>query len=97
MKKLAAVMMSAAMVVCMVSVVFAFGASKKVGTIKSVDTEASSIVLTDKKDKDITLDVSKKVDLSEVKVGDKVQVKIKKDVVVKIGAPKKRSKAAVGC
>lgn len=92
MKKVAAVLAVAVLVVSLASLVFAGDAKK--ATIKSVDAKAGTIVLTiDGKDE--TLKADKSVDLGKVKAGDKVEATVEKDTVMSIKSAK--PKAAVGC
>ncbi|HEY6011220.1 MAG TPA: hypothetical protein VIX18_07085 [Nitrospirota bacterium] len=93
MKKVAAILAVAVLVVSLASLVFAGDAKK--ATIKSVDAKAGTIVLTiDGKDE--TLKADKSVDLGKVKAGDKVEATVEKDTVMSIKAAAK-PKAAVGC
>ena len=92
MKKVAAVLAVAVLVISLASLVFAGDAKK--ATIKSVDAKAGTIVLTiDGKDE--TLKADKAVDLGKVKAGDKVEATVEKDTVTSLKAAK--PKAAVGC
>lgn len=93
MKKVAAILAVAVLVVSLASLVFAGDAKK--ATIKSVDAKAGTIVLTiDGKDE--TLKADKSVDLGKVKAGEKVEATVEKDTVMSIKAAAK-PKAAVGC
>jgi preprotein translocase subunit YajC len=92
MKKVAAVLAVAVLVVSLVSFVFAADAKK--GTIKSVDAKAGTVVLTEG-GKDATLNADKSVDLGAVKAGDKVEVTVEKDTIMTL--KKAKPKAAVGC
>jgi len=95
MKKIAAVLAVMIMVVSLVSLVYA--ADMKKGTIKGVDAKAGTVVFcAEGTTTDITLKADKAVDLSKVKVGDKVEVSVEKDMMKSIKAVAK-PKAAVGC
>jgi hypothetical protein len=93
MKKVSAVLAVVVLVVSLVSLAFA---GTKMGTVKSVDAKAGTIVLT-MDGKDETLKADKSVDLSKCKAGDKVEVSVEKDVVKSIKAAAAKPKAAVGC
>ena len=93
MKKVAAVLSVAVLVVSLVSLVFAAEAKK--GTVKSVDVKAGTIVFTADGGKDETLKADKSVDLSSVKAGEKVEISVEKDMVMSLKAAKRR--APVGC
>lgn len=98
MKKIAVVLATAVLVVALVSLAFASAA--KMGTVKSVDAKAGTVVLT-MDGKDETLKADKSVDLGKVKAGDKVEVTVEKDTIKSMkaaaaaAAPAK--KAPVGC
>lgn len=97
MKKIAVVLATAVLVVALVSLAFASGA--KMGTVKSIDAKAGTVVLT-MDGKDETLKADKSVDLGKVKAGDKVEVTVEKDTIKSMkaaaaAAPAK--KAPVGC
>jgi uncharacterized membrane protein len=95
MKKIAAVLAAAVMVVAMVSMVFA--ADMKKGTIKSVDAKAGTVVFcAEGGTTDTTLKADKSVDLGKVKAGEKVEVTVEKDMM-KSMKPAAKPKAAVGC
>jgi len=100
MKKIAAALAVVVLVVSMVSLSFAAGMEK--GTIKSVDAKAGTVVFcAEGTNKDVTLKADKSVDLSKIKVGDKVEASIEKDTLKNVmaapaaAAPAK--KAPVGC
>jgi len=95
MKKIAAVLAVAVLVVSMVSLVFA--AESKTGTIKAVDAKAGTVVFCAEGGKDETLKADKSVDLGKVKAGEKVTVSVDKDTVKEIKAAAAKPKAAVGC
>lgn len=98
MKKAAVVLTVAVLVVSLVSLVFA--AEMKMGTIKAVDAKAGTVTFCPEgTTTDMTLKADKSVDLSKVKVGDKVEASIEKDALkaVKAAAPAAKPKAAVGC
>ena len=95
MKKVFAILAVVVLVVSLASL--AFAADTKMGTIKSVDAKAGTIVLTID-GKDATLKADKSVDLSKCKAGDKVEVSVEKDMVKSIkAAAAAKPKAAVGC
>ena len=97
MKKIAVVL---AVIVLVASVMsFAIAAETKMGTIKSVDAKAGTVVLT-VDGKDMALKADKGVDLSKCKAGDKIEASIEHDMlkgVKEAAAPKAKPKAAVGC
>lgn len=98
MKKVAAVLAVVVLVVSLVSLVFA--AEAKMGTIKGVDAKAGTVTFCQEgTSTDMKLKTDKSVDLSKVKVGDKVEVSVEKDTVksMKAAAPAAKPKAAVGC
>jgi Cu/Ag efflux protein CusF len=95
MKKITAVLAAAVLVVAMASMVFA--ADMKKGSIKGVDTKAGTVVFCPEgTTAEMTLKADKAVDLSKVKVGDKVEVSVEKDMM-KSMKPAAKPKAAVGC
>ena len=96
MKKIAAVLAVAILVVSLVSMVFAADAKK--GTIKGVDTKAGTITFcAEGTTTDMTLKAGKDVDLSKVKADTKAEIMVDKDTVTEIKAMKAKPKAAVGC
>ncbi len=100
MKKVAVVLAVVVLVVSMVSLVFA--AEAKMGTIKSVDTKAGTVVFCPEgTTTDMTLKADKTVDLSKIKAGEKVEVSIDKNALKSVkaapAAPAAKPKAAVGC
>ncbi|HUI45074.1 MAG TPA: hypothetical protein VL122_03650 [Nitrospirota bacterium] len=97
MKKVAAILVVVVLVVSMAS--FVFAAESKMGTIKSVDTQAGTVVFcAEGSTTDVTLKADKSVDLSKVKAGEKVHVSIDKDMLMHImAAPAAAPKASVGC
>jgi Cu/Ag efflux protein CusF len=103
MKKVIAVLAVVVLVVSMVSLVFAADMNMKKGTIKSVDAKAGTVVFCPEgTTTDMTLKADKSVDLSKVKVGDKVDASIEKDMLKHVmaapaAAPAAKPKAAVGC
>jgi len=83
------------LVVSLVSLVYA--ADMKKGTIKGVDAKAGTVVFcAEGTTTDMTLKADKAVDLSKVKIGDKVEVSVEKDMMKTMKAVAK-PKAAVGC
>ncbi len=106
MKKIVVVLAVAVLVVSLMSL--AFAAETKMGTVKSVDAKAGSVVLT-VDGKDMHLKADKSVDLSKVKVGEKVEASVDKHSLKSIKAeapaaaaapapaPAAKPKAAVGC
>lgn len=108
MKKIASVLAVVAMVVSLVSLVFAADMNMKKGTIKSVDAKAGTVVFcAEGTTVDTTLKADKSVDLSKVKAGEKVEASIEKDMLMHVmaapaaaaapAAPAAKPKAAVGC
>jgi Cu/Ag efflux protein CusF len=98
MKKVAVVLAVVVLVVSLVSLVFA--AESKMGTVKGVDAKAGTMTFCPEgTNTDMKLKADKSVDLSKVKVGDKVEVSVEKDTVkgMKAMAPAAKPKAAVGC
>jgi hypothetical protein len=96
MKKVAAILVVAVLVVSMASLVFAV--ESKMGTIKSVDAKAGTVVFCAEGGiTDVTLTVDKSVDLSKVTAGEKVHVMIDKNVLKNVMAAPAAPKAAVGC
>ena len=94
MKKAAAVLAVAVLVLSMVSLVFA----AQMGTIKSVDAKAGTVVYCAEGGKDMTLKADKSVDLSKLKSGEKVEAVVEKDMLMSVkSAPAARPKASVGC
>lgn len=94
MKKFAGVLVAIVFVVFMSSLVLA--AESKVGTVKSLDTKAGTLVFSPEGGADITLKIDKQADVSKVKAGDKVEVSVEKNTLKQVKAAKK-PKAAVGC
>ncbi len=99
MKKLAAVFAVVALVVSLVSVVFAAGMNMEKGTIKSVDAKAGTVVFcAEGTNKDMTLKADKAVDLGAIKTGEKVEVSIENNMLKHVMvAPAAKPKAPVGC
>ena len=99
MKKIAVVLAVVVLVVSLVSVVFA--AEMQKGTIKSIDAKAGTVVFTADGGKDVTLTADKSVDLSKVKVGDKVEVSVEKNALKSVksaqAAPAAKPRPSVGC
>jgi hypothetical protein len=94
MKKAAAVLAAAILVVSLFSLAFA---AEMKGTIKSVDAKAGTAVFcAEGTTADVTLKADKAVDLSKVKAGDKVMITVDKDTLTSVKAAAK-PKAAVGC
>jgi hypothetical protein len=96
MKKIAAVLAVAVLVVSLVSLVYAAEAKK--GTIKAVDAKAGTITFcAEGTTTDMTLKADKGVDLSKVKADTKAEIMVDKDTVKEIKEMKAKPKAAVGC
>lgn len=97
MKKVAAVLAVALMVVSLFSL--AFAADMQKGTVKAVDAKAGTITFTaDGSTADVVLKADKSVDLGAVKAGEKVEISVEKDTVMSLKeAPKAKKKAPVGC
>jgi cold shock CspA family protein len=98
MKKVAAVLAVAVMVVSLFSL--AIAAEMKKGTVKAVDAKAGTITFTaDGAHADVVLKADKSVDLGAVKAGEKVEISVEKDTVMslKAAAPAAKRKAPVGC
>jgi len=94
MKKAAAILAAAILVVSLFSLAFA-GEMK--GTIKSVDAKAGTAVFcAEGTSADVTLKADKSVDLGKVKAGEKVMITVDKDMLTSVKAAAK-PKAAVGC
>jgi hypothetical protein len=81
MKKIVAVLAVAVFAVVLASVAFAGMAGMEKGTIKSVDAKAGTVVFCPEGGKDMTLKADKGVDLNTLKVGDKVEASVEKDVL----------------
>ncbi len=97
MKRIAVVLAVVVLVASLVSL--AIAAETKMGTIKSLDAKAGTVVLT-VDGKDMTLKADKSVDLGKLKAGEKVEASIEKDTLKSVkaeAAPKAKPKAAVGC
>jgi len=95
MKKVVAILVVAVLVVSMASLVFA--AESKMGTIKSVDAKAGTVVFcAEGGTTDVTLTADKSIDLSKVTAGEKVHVTIDKNMLKHVMAAP-APKAAVGC
>jgi hypothetical protein len=95
MKKAAAILAAAILVVSLFSL--AFAAEPMKGTMKSVDAKAGTAVFcAEGTTADVTLKADKAVDLSKVKAGDKVMITVDKDTLTSVKAAAK-PKAAVGC
>jgi len=97
MKKVAAILAVVVLVISMASLVFA--AESKMGTIKSVDTKAGTVVFcAEGSTADVTLKADKSVDLSKVTPGEKVHVSIDNNMLKHVmPAPAAAPKASVGC
>jgi Cu/Ag efflux protein CusF len=97
MKKVAAVLAVAVMVVSLFSL--AFAAEMQKGTVKAVDAKAGTITFAaDGAHADVVLKADKSVDLSAVKAGEKVEISTENDTVMSLmAAPKAKRKAPVGC
>ena len=96
MKKVVAILVVAVLVISMASLVFA--AESKMGTIKSVDAKAGTVVFcAEGGTTDVTLTADKSIDLSKVKAGEKVHVTIDKDVLKHVMPAPAAPKASVGC
>ncbi len=95
MKKVAAVLAVAVMVVSLFSL--AFAAEMKKGTVKAVDAKAGTMTfVADGTTADVALKADKAVNLGAVKVGDKVEISVEKDTVMSVKAAAAK-KAPVGC
>lgn len=97
MKKVAAVLAVAVMVVSLFSL--AFAAEMQKGTVKAVDAKAGTMTfVADGTTADVVLKADKAVNLGAVKAGDKVEISVEKDTMKSLkaaaAAPKK---APVGC
>ena len=70
-----------------------------IGTIKSVDATAGTVVFrAEGSSRDVTLKADKSIDLSKVKAGERVHIKIDKDTLKQVmAAPAAVPKASVGC
>jgi hypothetical protein len=80
MRKLTAVLAAAIMVVALGSLVFA--AEMQKGTIKSVDAKTGTVVFCPEgTNTDVTLKADDSVDVKSVKVGEKVEVTVDKNVL----------------
>jgi cold shock CspA family protein len=95
MKKFGGVVALIATVVFIASVVIA--ADSKVGTVKSFDAKAGIIVFSPDGGADTTLKVDKQADVSNLKVGDKIEVSIEKDTLTQVKPAAAKRKAPVGC
>ncbi len=108
MKKVAAVLTVAVLVVVLSSL--AFAAEAKMGTIKSIDAKTHTVVFCPEgTTTDMKLKAGKHVDISKIKAGDKVEASIEKDMLTGVkaapaapaaaapAAPKPAPKAPVGC
>ncbi len=101
MKKVAAVLAVAVMVVSLFSL--AVAAEMQKGTVKAVDAKAGTITFTaDGSTADVVLKADKSVDLGAVKAGEKVEISTEKDTVKSLkaasaAAPAAKKKAPVGC
>jgi Spy/CpxP family protein refolding chaperone len=94
MKKVAAVVAVAALVLSLVSLVFA----AEMGTIKSVDAKAGTVVYCAEGGQDMTLKADKSVDLSSLKAGEKVEAVVENNMLKSVkAAPVVRHRAPVGC
>ncbi len=95
MKKVAAVLAVAVMVVSLFSL--AFAAEMKKGTVKAVDAKAGTMTfVADGTTAAVALKADKAVNLGAVKVGDKVEISVEKDTVMSVKAAAAK-KAPVGC
>lgn len=90
MKKISAALAVAVMVVSFTSLAFA---EKMKGTIKSVDAQAGTVVLS-ADGKEMTLKADKSVDLGKLKEGSKVEAEVENDMLKSVKA---KRRAAVGC
>jgi cold shock CspA family protein len=97
MRKLTAVLAAAIMVVALGSLVFA--AEMQKGTIKSVDAKTGTVVFCPEgTNTDVTLKADDSVDVKSVKVGEKVEVTVDKNVLKGVkAAPMMKHSAPVGC
>lgn len=95
MKKVAAVLAVAVMVVSLFSL--AFAAEMQKGTVKAVDAKAGTMTfVADGTTAAVALKADKAVNLGAVKVGDKVEISVEKDTVMSVKAAAAK-KAPVGC
>jgi len=96
MKKVAAVLAVAVMVVSLFSLVVA--AEMKKGTVKAVDAKAGTMTFcAEGTNADVVLKADKSVDLGAVKAGEKVEISVEKDSVKSLKAAPAVKKAPVGC
>ena len=99
MKKVAAVLAVAVMVVSLFSL--AVAAEMKKGTVKAVDAKAGTVTFcAEGTNADTALKADKSVNLGAVKVGDKVEISVEKDTVMSLkaaAAAPAAKKAPVGC
>jgi len=97
MKKVAAVLAVAVMVVSLFSL--AVAAEMQKGTVKAVDAKAGTVTFCPEgSNTDVVLKADKSVDLGAVKAGEKVEISTEKDTVMSLkAAPAAKRKAPVGC
>ena len=97
MKKAAAILVLAVLVVSFASLVFA--SESKNGTIKSVDAKAGTVVFcAEGTTSDVTLKADKSVDLGKLMAGEKVHATIDQGMLKHVmPAPAAAPKASVGC
>ena len=94
MKKIAAVLVVAVMVVSLFSL--AVASEKKKGTVKAVDAMVGTITfVADGTTADVVLKADKAVNLGAVKVGGKVEISVENDTVMSLKVVAK--KAPIGC
>jgi hypothetical protein len=97
MKKVAAVLAVAVMVVSLFSL--AVAAEMKKGTVKAVDAKAGTVTFcAEGTTTDVVLKADKSVNLGAVKAGEKVEISVEKDSMMSLkAAPAAAKKAPVGC
>ncbi len=96
MKKFVWVLAVIASVALISSLVFA--AESKVGTVKSIDTKAGTVVFCPEgSTEDVTLKVDKHANMSNIKAGEKVEVSVENDTLKQVKPAAEKRKAAVGC
>jgi Cu/Ag efflux protein CusF len=84
MRKTVAVLAVAALVISLAAPAFATGA--QMGTIKSVDAKAGTVVFYAEGGKDVTLKADKSIDLDKIKAGDKVDISVENDMLKSVKA-----------
>lgn len=84
MKKIIVVLAAVAIVVSQASL--ACAAETHMGTIKSVDAKAGTVVFCAEGGKDLTLKADKTIDLDKIKSGDKVEITVEDGVLKSVKA-----------